>query len=139
MVAVVKTPTLDISGEIARRAQVKIATESHPTGEIFELCGELELGLVKIAEVQNMFENLRDIHEKALTDPVMAEQMERWMDHCFDLIFFRPVDEATRKTIPDLRKMQVVQFFLEVCLSPASGQTANRATRRRKPTPTGVK
>lgn len=118
------TPVLDLSAPIANRAQVRIATSAHPEGEIFELQGELELGLITIAKIQTLFQKAAAIEEdqrEGLAEP-QAEQMERWMDECFDLVFYRPVDAETRAGLPYLRKMQVVQFFLDACLTPAAGQ-----------------
>lgn len=130
------TPVLDLSAPVANRAQVKIATTAHPTGEIFELRGELELGLVTIAKIQTLFERASEIASNGQGDEAQAEQMERWINECFDLIFHREVDAETRAGIPDLRKMQVVEFFLDSCLTPASERVAKKTPRAKS---TGAK
>lgn len=133
------TPVLDLSQPIAERAQVRLRTPEHPDGEIFELRGELELGLKTIAEIQTLFQKAAEIEEGGFKDEAAAEQMERWLNECFDLIFYRPVSVEARAMLPDLRKMQVVQFFLDACLTPASEQATQAPKNGARKKSTGAK
>ncbi len=119
---------LDLSAPVADRPSVIFTTAAHPDGEHFELRGELDLGIVTIIKIQTLFQKAAETQEGGIQTLAEAEQMERWIGECFDAMFHRPVDAETRASIPDLRKMQVIQFFLDACLTPAS--------ERAKPTPT---
>lgn len=138
------TPILDLSAPIAQRASVLIPTVAHPEGEHFELRGELELGIVKIQTIATLFQKVADIQASdAETTIADAEQMERWLDEMFDEMFYRPVDSETRAAIPDMRKMRVIQFFLDVCFVPAAEQAGAETTppkkRQATRTPIGAK
>lgn len=134
------TPVLDLTAPIAERPSVLIPTKDHPEGEHFELRGELELGLVKIQTIAALFERVQQIQGSGLDTAADAEQMERWINEMFDEIFHRPVDAETRAAIPDMRKMRVIQFFLDACFVPAAGQATDEAEPKpKRRTSTGAK
>lgn len=106
---------LDVTTIDRERPSVRIRTKAHPDGELFELRGEDDLGIVAAQRLQTLFEQAQAMSAGGINSIEQAQQIEAWVDEMLDAAFHRPLDDETRGELSDQKKLQILQFFIDAC------------------------
>jgi len=139
-------PVLDISTLAPERPTVRIRTEEHPDGELWELRVEHELSVEQLAILQQLGKSVDalEIDDEDLT-PEQGRLLEQHVEELLDIAFAKGGGwrQIGIEAVQD--KVAIAQAFIVACfgVSLAELEAAAQARMKKRPKskarPTGVK